>query len=266
MESIFNFLTTLIQFVLIMGVILVVIAFLGYNKLRGLSESLKEAFANIGVVSRKQASLVNQLIDVVKGYQESEKLVMLKVSEDMTNAAKVAQLHQQAGMVLSSVNGLADRFPELKANQQYLRLIDSIQACEAQLEEARSRYNSTVKTYNTARSTIPAVFYSSALGFKPAIYLEFDANNQLLDEVSLKHFNTDDDGERLNALLGKAGEKITEVTHRTLDRTLDVSKAATQKALEGGRQATAIAQEKIGEIRRGDRGAGSRDPDSKTQE
>jgi LemA protein len=245
MNTIFNFFVGLIQLALFVIVVVGVIAFFGYNKLRGLSELIREAWSNIGVVGRKRASLINQLIDVVKGYQESEKLVMLKVSEDMSNATNVAQMYQQSGMVLSSVNGLAEKFPELKANQQYQRLIDSIQACESQLEDARAKYNSSVRGYNTARSSIPTVFYAPVLGFKAAPYLEFDDNNQVMDAVSLKSFAADDDGERLNALLGKAGSKLLEVS----ERTIEAGKGVAQKAVEGGKILADKTQEKIEEMR-----------------
>lgn len=231
MSTIFNFFVGLFQFALFVIIVVGVIAFFGYNKLRGLSELIREAWSNIGVVGRKQASLINQLIDVVKGYQESEKLVMLKVSEDMSNAASVAKMYQQSGVVLSSVNSLAEKFPELKANQQYMRLIDSIQACESQLENARTKYNSSVRGYNITRSSIPTVFYAPVLGFKVAPYLEFEGNDQVMDMGSLKSFSADDDGERLNALLGKAGGKFLEVS----GKTLEAGKAAAQKAVEGGR-------------------------------
>ncbi len=244
-STIFNFFVGLLQLALFVVIVLGVVAFFGYNKLRELSESIKEAWSNIGVAGRKQASLINQLIDVVKGYQESEKLVMLKVSEDMSNAASVAQMYQQSGMVLSSVNGLAEKFPELKANQQYQRLIDSIQACESQLERARNQYNSSVRGYNTARSSIPTVFYAPILGFKAAPYLEFEGNDQVMDMGSLKSFSADDDGERLNALLGKAGGKLLEVS----GRTLEAGKSVAQKALEGGKVLAEKTQERISEIR-----------------
>lgn len=244
-STIFNFFVGLFQFALLVIVVVGVIAFFGYNKLRGLSELIREAWSNIGVVGRKQASLINQLIDVVKGYQESEKLVMLKVSEDMSNATSVAQMYQQSGMVLSSVNGLAEKFPELKANQQYMRLIDSIQACESQLEDARAKYNSSVRGYNTARSSIPTVFYAPVLGFKVAPYLEFEGNDQVMDMGSLKSFSADNDGERLNALLGKAGGKLLEVS----GKTLEAGKAAAQKAVEGGKALADRTQEKIENIR-----------------
>ena len=247
MSTIFNFFVGLFQFAIFLIVVVGVIAFFGYNRLRGLSELIREAWSNIGVVGRKQASLVNQLIDVVKGYQESEKLVMLKISEDMSNAASVSQMYQQSGMVLSSVNGLAEKFPELKANQQYQRLIDSIQACESQLEDARAKYNGSVRGYNTARSSIPTVFYAPVLGFKAAPYLEFEGNNQVMDMGSLKSFSADDDGERLNALLGKAGGKLLEVS----GKTVEVGKAVAQKAVEGGKTLADKAQDRIEEIRSG---------------
>lgn len=241
MSAIFNFFVGLFQFALFVIVVVGVIAFFGYNKLRGHSELIREAWSNIGVAGRKQASLINQLIDVVKGYQESEKLVMLKISEDMSNATNLAQMYQQSGMVLSSINGLAEKFPELKANQQYMRLIDSIQACESQLENARAKYNSSVREYNTARSSIPTVFYAPVLGFKVAPYLEFEGNDQITDMGALKSFSMDDDGERLNALLGKAGDKLLEVS----GKTLEAGKAAAQKAVEGGKALADKTQEKI---------------------
>ncbi|MDO9011728.1 MAG: LemA family protein [Gallionella sp.] len=237
MSGFFSFIGGLIEFVLFLGVVIAVIAFMGYNGLRTLSESFREAMSNIGVVSNKQASLINQLIEVVKGYQESEKFVMLKVSDDMSQAGKAAQVYQQSNMVLSAASGIAQKFPELKTNEQYKRLIDSMQACEAQLECARQRYNGAVKEYNVKRSSIPTVFYAATLGFKVAPYLEFEGANQVIDMGTIKSFSSDDDGARLNALIGMAGSKVLE---------------AGSKAIEGGRLIAGAAQEKIAQITKTD--------------
>ena len=230
MSGFFSFIGGLIQWLLFFGIVVVVIAFFGYNGLRKLSESIREAMSNIGVVSKKQASLINQLIDVVKGYQESEKLVMLKVSDDISSAGQAAQVYQQSNMVLSAASGIAQKFPELKANQQYNRLIDSIQACEAQLESARKQFNDAVKVYNVKRSSIPTVFYAATLGFKAAPYLEFDGASQVVDMGTIKNFSSDADGERLNELLGQAGSKVLQVSN---------------KAIESGRLIAGAAQGKI---------------------
>ena len=252
MSQVMGFIGGLLQFIVFIIVVLAVVAFLGYNKLRGLSEAIREGWSNIGVVAKKQVSLINQLQDVVKGYQESEKFVMLKVSNDVSSANQLAQLHQQSSMVMSAVGNMAQKFPELKANTQYQRLIDSMQDCEAQLEAARQHYNGTVKAYNTARSSIPHVFYASTLGFRTAPYLEFDDNTPMLEVGTMKTFDADNDGERLNALLGQAGSKLM---------------AVGSKAIEGGKAIAETAQEKIRKIQDSKTGASLvENADAKSQE
>lgn len=229
MSALIGFIVGLVQFLLFIGVVLAVIAFLGYNKLRALSESIRESWSNIGVVGKKQASLINQLIDVVKGYQESEKLVVLKVSDDMSSATQLAQMHQQSGIVLSAVGGMAQKFPELKSNQQYQRLIDSIQTCEAQLESSRQKYNSAVKAYNVERSSIPHVFYAATLGFKNAPYLEFDDASPITDIGSIRTFSSDQDGEHLKKLLGNAGTTLVDAGNKVIESTKAIAGSAQEK-------------------------------------
>ena len=229
MGAILSFIGSLFTFLLFVVIVVAVIAFWGYNTLRSLSENIREGWSNIGVVAKKQVSLINQLQDVVKGYQESEKLVMLKVSSDVSSANHLAQLHQQSSMVLSAVGSMAQKFPELKANDQYQRLIDSIQTCEAQLESSRQKYNASVKFYNVARSSIPHIFYASTLGFKNAPYLEFDGETPLLEVGAMKAFVSDDDGERLNILLGQAGNKLLEVGNKAIEGSKQIAEAAHEK-------------------------------------
>ncbi len=209
-----------------------------YNNLRKLAEFIKEAWSNIGVVGRKQVSLINQLIDTVKGYQESEKLVMLKISDDMSSAGSVSQMQQQSGMVLSTVSGMARDFPDLKSNGQYQRLIDSIQKCEDQMEAARKSYNQCIRDYNLTRTSIPTVFFAQTLGFMKASFLEFDGSGESGENATMKQFTTDDDGERLNALLGKAGSKLIDIS----SKAIDAGKDATGKAIEAGKLYTKKTQ------------------------
>ena len=67
MTSIFNFIVGVIELAFVLAIVVAVIAFMGYNRLRALSENVKEAFSNIGVTAKKQVSLINQLIDAVRG-------------------------------------------------------------------------------------------------------------------------------------------------------------------------------------------------------
>lgn len=240
-----DFIKLLFWLVVIFGGVIAFFALKGYNGLRHCAEEIREAWSNIGVSAKKQASLIMQLIDVVKGYQESEKLVMLKVSDDTSSAAAIAQLHQQSGLVMSSVSGLAQKFPELKANEQYQRLITSIQECESALERSRQHYNGSVKAYNTLRSSIPHVFYASTLGFKQAPYLEFDGNNMQTEIGGLATFASDADGERLNALLGAAGSSAKRLGEKALSGGVQLA----NKAIEGGKVLAETAKEKAEEFK-----------------
>jgi LemA protein len=240
MSGFFSFIGTLLQVAVFIVIVLGVIALFGYNALRHLSEAIKEAWSNIGVTAKKQVSLINQLIEVVKGYQESEKFVMLKVSDDVSSAAGVAQLYQQSGAVMSSISGMAQKFPELKANDQYQRLIDSIQACEGQLENVRQSYNSAVKVYNSKRSSIPHVFYATTLGFRVAPYLEFSGNEISADVGAMQSFTSGADGDRLNALLSSAGSSALKLGGKAFNSGANMA----SKALEGGKVLAEAAQDK----------------------
>lgn len=230
MSSVLGFLSFIFQLLFFGFLVLAVIAFLGYNKLRAAAETIKESWSNIGVMGKKQASLVNQLIDVVKGYQESEKLVMLKVSEDMSNAGNIARMHEQSGVVMSTVTGMAQKFPDLKANQQYMQLIQSIQQTESDLEKARQSYNQNVRAYNTRRSALPHVLYAARIGFLSAPYLEFQGQGVSTELGAMKAF-VDDDGERINALMGAVGSTAL----RLGTRAVAESKSIANKAVEGGK-------------------------------
>ncbi len=235
MSAILSFLSFIFWLVVIVVAVFGILALKGYNGLRLLSENVKEAWSNIGVSVRKQASLINQLISVVSSHAEGEKLVMLKVSEDASLGA-VQQMHQQGGMMLSAVNGLAQRFPDLKSNTQYLSLMQSINEVENQLEQQRQGYNAATKKYNVQRTSIPHVFYSKLLGFGPAPYLDFDGASER-DTGAMQNFASDD-GERINQLLGKAGTAVREVTQQ-----------ASQVAVQQGRQAIGAAKARIEEAR-----------------
>jgi len=201
----FSFITGIIELIIFLAVVLAVIALWGYNKMRRLAEGVKEAWSNINVVTRKKISLVNQMIDLVRGYQESEKLVMLKISDDLT-VSSIQQANQQSGTILSAINGIAQRYPDLKASGQYDHLANSIQRSEQDLENARTYYNHVAKEYNSTRSSIPHVFYCNMLGFHVAPYLSLDAAESA--DAGQQKPLVSDDGERVNELLSRAGIKV----------------------------------------------------------
>src|SRR5690606_32950212 len=143
---------------------LLVSSVISYNALQTFAQDVREKSSNVQISVSKKLGLINQLIDVVKNYQEGEQLTQLKVSQD-NSAVGLAQSYQQSGAIMATVQGMAERFPNLKANEQYHRLVDSIQHCEQNIQDTRETYNRYVNVYNTRRVKIPDVFVARFMGF-----------------------------------------------------------------------------------------------------
>lgn len=237
MDAIIGFIGSLITLVLFVAVIVAIIAALGYNTLRKLVEEVKEAQSNIDVALRKKVSLVNQLADVAAKYMDRESMVMLKVSQDTTVATQ--QLYQQTGTVLSTIQGLAQKFPDLQSSEQYSNLAAAIAHSESDVQNYRVQCNAAIKNYNSKRSALPHVLYAGFLGFRPARYLELEAVES--PDAGIQRPIISDDGDRLNELLGVAGTRVLGATKTLASQgMLLAEKAATRVQSEiAARQAEA---------------------------
>ncbi len=231
MSGIFDFIGSIIKIAIYAAIILAVMALFGYNQLRALSEAVKAAFSNIGVTARKQVSLTNQLIEAVKGYADTETFVHLKISDDIS-AANIAQIQQQSHSMVSAINGLAQRYPDLKSSQQYNTLMEAIYNVENDLERQRERFNEAARAYNTKRTSIPHVFYAAALGFRNAPYLEL--HNDEPQDMGMLNTMNNDDGERVKQMLGAVGSQ-----------TATVLRTVSNKAVEHGKVAMTAAQTRM---------------------
>ena len=204
-----NFITGLFSLVLWLGIPLLIFVAWTYNKLQRQAQEVREATSNVQVAVSKKLTLLNQLVDIVKGYQESEQFTHLKVAQDQ-NAVALVAAYQQSGSLLTQLQSTAERFPNLKSSEQYHRLIDSIQHCELDIQRTRENYNAGVKSYNNVYLAFPTVLVAPFIGFSKAPYLEFDVSGNV-DATALKSFQTDD-GERLKSLLANAGGHLAGAT------------------------------------------------------
>lgn len=220
-----GFLSSLFWILFSLAIVLGFIAFLSYNNLQSHAQAIRESSSNIQVAVSKKLALLNQLIDVVKNFQESEQFTYLKIAQD-TSAPGLSSAYQQSGAVLTSLQGVAERYPNLKASEQYHRLINNIEACEANIQDQRQSYNSTVRKYNTVRLSMPTVFVAGMLGFSTAPYLEFDVSGAA-EPGQLKSFKTDD-GERLQQLLSNAGGQIAGASRSLVNHATQASKLALE--------------------------------------
>ena len=247
MSGFFSFLASLFWIALFVLIALAFVALKAYNRLQALGQRLREASSNTEVAVSRKLSLINQLIDLVKNYQDFEQFTHLKISGDNTQG--LSQAWSQAGQVLSSIQGLAQRFPELRTNDQYNNLAASIQSSEQAILDARERYNASVRDYNTARASVPTVFVAGLMGFSEAPYLEFD-HSGVAQVNTLREFKTGDT-ERLQQLLQGAGNKLADSSRalaagtvqagRVLQERLQSVAQPTDPAVEVGESITASA-------------------------
>lgn len=192
------------------------------NLMRQHKETLKESLSNISVVTSKKNSLVNQLIAIVQSYQESEKFTMLKVSSDSTTAAQGASA--MPGAVVADLGRMGQRFPDLKSNQQYNRLMDALQGSEQEVQYARTAYNHNAKVYNTARSSVPAVFFAALLGFEEAQYLAIGASED--PGLRVQTTMSSPDAERVNVLIGSQASPSLAAPAQAIARQRDAALVA----------------------------------------
>ncbi len=206
MAAVLGFFGTIVKLLIFLALVVVALALWGYNTLRRLAEDVKEARSNIKVAVGRKTQLVNDLTALVLRYHQDEQLVMLKVSED-TTVASLQSMYQRAGTVLSTIHGMAQRFPELKSSAQFGQLMASIGDCESGIQAARMAYNAGAKEYNVRRGSFPHLLYAAVLGFQAATYLDFD---EMHSAAGGAEATIADDGERMRMLMGLAGTKALE--------------------------------------------------------
>lgn len=225
MHEVASLISSLIHWAIFLAIVLAVIVWITYNRLQKLSQNVKEWNSNIQIALSKKIAEINQLMTMVKGYQEFEQFTQLKISSD-SSAAELASAYQQSDATFSAIQVTAQKFPELKASQQYQRIIDSIQGCERDIQQKREIYNGMVKQYNSAYLSIPAVFLAPLLGFSKAPFLQFDTSG-MQQENTLKEFKTDD-GERLRELFGKATNAVAHTGKSIINKASEVGQSLAE--------------------------------------
>ena len=162
------------------GIILVlVIVIVGiYNSLVTLSQHVKEAWADIDVQLKRRYDLIPNLVSTVKGSSNFESSTLEKVVEARAKAmgAGTTKEHADAENMLSgalkSIFALAESYPDLKSNQNYLALQTELSDTENKIQAARRFYNSNVMAYNTKISTVPSNIIAKQFNFEQKEFFE----------------------------------------------------------------------------------------------
>ena len=166
---------------LIFLVILVVIAawvVAMYNGLVVLRNRFENAWSQIDVQLKRRTDLIPNLLETVKGYAAHEKEVFTKVTEArsaLVNAQGVQDQAQANNMLtgaLKSLFAVAEAYPELKANQNFMMLQEELAGTESKIAYARQFYNDTVLKYDNKREKFPSNIIAGLFGFKDREYFE----------------------------------------------------------------------------------------------
>jgi LemA protein len=170
--------------IVVLGLLVVVIAIVIYNKLVRLRNTMRSSWSDIDVQLKKRHDLVPNLVDTVKGYAAHEKGVFEEVTETRARAMQSVGPNQAASSentLMASLGKLfmvAEAYPDLKANENFLELQGQFRDLEDNIESARRYYNAVVRDYNTAIETFPSVIVASSLGFRAGEFFQLESPDE----------------------------------------------------------------------------------------
>ncbi|MCB5185454.1 LemA family protein [Methylobacillus gramineus] len=184
-------------FVLVVLVIVVVYFIMVYNGLVLLKNNVEKAWANIDVLLKQRHDELPKLVDTCRQYMQHEQDTLQKVIQARSRVSEARELHDVAALGaaegalragLGSLFAVAESYPELKANEQFLHLQARISGLENAIADRREFYNDSVNIHNVRIAQFPDLVVARTLGFSRQALLRF-AKSELQDVDIAKRFN-----------------------------------------------------------------------------
>lgn len=153
------------------------------NKMIGLDEKVNSSWAQVENVYQRRADLIPNLVSTVKGYAKHESEVLIQVTQARASVGQIKvnspedlkkfdQAQGQLSTALSRLMVVAEKYPDLKANQNFLELQSQLEGTENRITVERQRFNEVAREYNTAVRVFPGSFVASSKGMKERAYFE----------------------------------------------------------------------------------------------
>lgn len=164
----------------VLGVLVLLVIF-SYNGLVGYRADAKTAWSNVESSYQRRNDLIGNLVNTVKGAADFErgtltdviearaKATSVNVNADNLSEEQVAQFQQAQGQLTGALSRLlvtVERYPELKANQNFLELQSQLEGTENRINVERNRYNEAVNKYDKKKHSFPTVLFANILGFE----------------------------------------------------------------------------------------------------
>lgn len=184
-------------------VVVVVVLFISgscsaYNRMVSGEEAVETAWADVETQYQRRADLIPNLVNTVKGYAQHEQATLTEVVEARSRAlsvqlnvddltpeklAEYQQAQQQVGTALGRLIAVAERYPDLKANQNFLELQAQLEGTENRISVARTRFNDVTREYNVMIRRFPANLLAGMFGFDQKPYFAAAEGAQVAPEV-----------------------------------------------------------------------------------
>ena len=168
--------------IIVLAVLLVLWAIVTYNRLIGLVNKAKESWADIDVQLKRRYDLIPNLVNTVKGYAAHENSAFQAVTDARAKAMGATSLadksQAEAGLAgaLKSVFAIAEAYPDLKANQNFLALQTELTDTEDKIQAARRFYNGNVRDLNTSVQAFPGNLIAGSFHFSQMEFFQLDAS------------------------------------------------------------------------------------------
>jgi LemA protein len=163
-----------------------------YNRFVGQEEAIKQQWAQVENQLQRRNDLIPNLVETVKGYAAHEEGVFKEIAESRSRllAAKspeeTIQAANQQTAALGRLLAIAENYPNLKANEQFNRLMDELAGTENRIAVERMRYNQKVQEYNTSRRRFPANITARVFGFKEYPYFQAPPEAKQVPRVNFR--------------------------------------------------------------------------------
>ena len=179
--------------------LIVLVAWSGYNKLVNLEEGVKSQWANVENVYQRRADLIPNLVNTVKGYAAHEqetltevinarsKATGISIDPDKLDVASIQKFQAAQGSIGSALSKLmvvVERYPDLKANQNFLELQAQLEGTENRIAVERRKYNEAARMFNSKIRRFPTVLFNKIYGFEAKGYFEAMEGADVVPEVA----------------------------------------------------------------------------------
>nr|WP_072537517.1 LemA family protein [Anaerococcus mediterraneensis] len=155
-----------------------------YNRLATSRENVNKSYAQVQNVVQRRADLIPNLVNTVKGYTDHESDTLKEVTnaragvKNAKNPTDLAQANEQLTRAIGDINVAVEAYPDLKADSQFVQLMDELAGSENRISTERKNYNEAVQSYNTDIKKFPTNIIAKFTGYKEAEYFQASESAQ----------------------------------------------------------------------------------------